>query len=133
MSDIVIPDAVKAFILQYIDSVATLGALLLMRSHPKQTWHAGLLAQRLYISSAQTTVILKALTQAGLIKPALPQTDHYLYGPAKPENAERVEQLAEVYARCLIPVTNLIHQRGSQNRSLQMFADAFKLTKDKET
>lgn len=132
MTEALIPDVVKAFIFQYIDSVATLEALLLMRNHPQQDWDAGQLAQRLYISSVQTTKILTLLTQAGLIGPASSHNRRYIYQP-KPELRNRVDQLAEVYARCLIPVTHLIHQRGSQNRNLQIFADAFKLTKDKET
>jgi hypothetical protein len=39
-----------------------------------------------------------------------------------------IARLADVYARHLIPVTNLIH---SKPRRIREFADAFKLRKDR--
>jgi hypothetical protein len=43
------------------------------------------------------------------------------------ENQAIVERLAVLYARYLIPVTNIIH---SSPRTIRAFADAFKLRKD---
>lgn len=127
-----IPDEVRGFIFHYIDSVAKIEALLLMRSQPEQEWDASLLARRLYIDPGETARILTDLSTAGFCAPTPGKNGFYCFWPATPEIRNRIEQVAEVYARRLIPVTHLIHQRAAQpsNRSLQMFADAFKLTKD---
>ena len=54
----------------------------------------------------------------------------YRYGPASESLSQLVDNLAETYARQLIPVTNLIH--ASRPSTLQHFADAFKIRKNKE-
>ena len=40
-----------------------------------------------------------------------------------------LERLAEIYAKHLVPVTNLIHSKPKPR--IQEFADAFRLRKDK--
>lgn len=129
-----IPEVVRGFILQHIESVAKIEALLLMRSQPQQAWDAALLARRLYVSAAQTGRIVSDLAAAGFIAPVPSQAGFYQFWPATPEIRDHIDLVAEVYARRLIPITNLIHQRGQHapNRNLQLFADAFRLTKDKD-
>lgn len=132
MSEESIPEEVRDFILQHIESVATLEALLLLKNQPQQEWNASLMAQRLYIASPEAERILTTLTHAGFSAPVPAKAGCYIFWPATPEIRDRIDRVAAVYAKCLIPVTNLIHQRGSQtsNRSLKLFSDAFRLTKD---
>ena len=51
----------------------------------------------------------------------------YQYHPRSHRLAQLVDQVAEFYARYLIPVTNLIHAKPRTR--VQEFADAFKLRK----
>lgn len=50
----------------------------------------------------------------------------YRYEPA--EKAAMIDRLADLYARHLIPVTNLIHTKP---RRIRAFADAFRFRKDR--
>jgi hypothetical protein len=48
MTDELVPDDVRDFILRHIDSVAQLEALLLLRANPDEDWDAPKTAKRLY-------------------------------------------------------------------------------------
>lgn len=126
MSDPVIPDTVHRLILERIDSVAQLEALLLLRSEP-QDWDAARLAGRLYVSAGEAAVLLNSLQARGLFKMNT-DTGMYHYEPATPELAEAVDLLADTYRTRLIPMTKLIHSKSAT--SLQRFADAFRLRKE---
>lgn len=129
MPEEAIPEDIRRFVLQSIDSVALLEALLLMRSQPQQEWDADTLSRRLYISAAETGRILNSLRAQGLCEVS---DKGYRYQPERSEQAVLVDRLAQVYAQRLIAITHLIHQRGSGKSSAQSFADAFKLRKDPE-
>jgi hypothetical protein len=123
-----IPDDVKAFLLQRIDAIAQLEALLLLRTNPALTWDAEDLAKRLYITGQETTAILHHLQVNGFLVAAKDSSGVYQYQPASPDLAHMVDRIAELYARYLIPVTQLIHAKPLTR--VQEFADAFKLKKD---
>ena len=119
-----IPDDVRRFISQYIDSVGELEALLLLRAFPGEAWELGKVARRLYISETEAARILARLCGSGL----LVRTDEIYRFECRTEELERVvDELAELYARHLIPITNLIH---AKSRRIREFADAFRLRKD---
>lgn len=123
-----IPKDVEQFIVKSIDSIAQLEGLLLLRSDQMATWSVESLAKRLYISEAQTVEIMSHLCAEGLLmaKASLPR--HYQYHPKTAELREMVDRVAEIYAKHLVPVTNLIHSKPKTN--VQKFADAFRLRKD---
>jgi len=127
MSEALIPDDVRAFLLKYIDSVAQLEALLLLRADPSCTWSAKTIAKRLYITTQEAAVVLEQLA-AGSFLTMLPDVpDSYRYHPASSALAEMVDHVAALYAKYLIPVTHLIHTKPRTR--VQEFADAFKLRK----
>jgi hypothetical protein len=119
-----LPEDVEQFILQQIDSVAELEALLLVRAEPV-TWNAKNLAQRLYITDAGADALLHALLHRGFIAR---EGVVYRYAPS-PDHAPLVDAVAATYGRFLIPITNLIHSKSSA--ALRDFADAFRLRGDK--
>jgi len=67
------------------------------------------------------------LRQAGIIGPAEGEAG-LRYAPATPELARLLDELAALYAKDLIAVTNIIHSKTG--RKAQQFADAFKWRKD---
>jgi len=123
-----IPDEITQFIVDKIDSVAQLEALLLLRSSPEEKWSVSALSGRLYINEKETAEVLAHLRMHGfaIIKSNDPLV--YQYQPASIELQQKVDRVAEIYSKHLLPVTNLIHSKPKTR--IQEFADAFKFRKD---
>ena len=120
-----IPDSVRRLVLERIDSVPELEAVLLLLGAAGRTWTGEEAGARLYVSVAVATHVLDRLTARGLVK----LTDgRYRYVPASPELDEAVAMLARAYASNLIAVTQLIH--GKPGASILQFADAFRLRQE---
>jgi hypothetical protein len=127
MADPLIPDDVQAFLLNRIDSIAQLEALLLLRTNPTHEWTAETLAKRLYISVQETAVLLERLRADGFLVALPDPPGSYQYQPASSALAHMLDRVADLYTAYLIPVTNLIHTKPRTR--VQESADAFKLRK----
>lgn len=128
MSEDLISEDVQAFLLRRIDSIAELEALLLLRAHPEVDWTPATLAKRLYITPQETTALLEALCTEGFLVTTGTLPRLYRYHCSSDELARMVDRVADLYAKYLIPITNLIHTKSQT--SVQAFADAFRLRKD---
>jgi hypothetical protein len=120
-----VPEDIRDFIARYIDSIAQLEALLLLRGEPGTVWRAACVARRLYTTEHDAAEVLSRLCEDGLISC---RDGIYRYGDLDSERSTLVERLAEIYSRQLIPVTNMIHAKP---RRIRQFADAFKFRKDR--
>ena len=120
-----IPVEVRDFILDHIGSIAQLEALLLLRANPGERWDAASISKRLYMSERDVEPLLAQLCADRLLSFA---EDTYRYAPEPEERRLVVDRLALVYARQLIPVTNMIHEK---QRRIREFADAFRLRRDR--
>lgn len=129
MAEPLIPDEVAQFVLDKIDSVAQLEALLLLRNNRETDWTVEALAARLYIQHEQTAHLLGVLQSQGFVVSKGTDRALYRYEPASQELQAMLDRLAEIYAKHLVPVTNLIHSKPKPR--IQEFADAFRLRKDK--
>jgi hypothetical protein len=125
MTDELVPDDLRSFILEHIDSVAQLEALLLLRREAGREWDAESTARRLYVSDTVAGEILSRLRADGLLSS---REGFFRYAPASPELAAMIDRLAAIYSRALIPVTNIVHNNPLR---LRKFADAFRFRKDK--
>jgi hypothetical protein len=119
-----IPHHVRRFIISHIDSVGELEALLLLRSEPRG-WKVDQVAARLYADEAETIDFLERLCSAGLLDC---RDGVYRYECRTEELRRMVDELAGLYGRLLIPITNLVH---AKSRRIRQFADAFRLRKDR--
>ena len=119
-----IPVEVRDFLIRCIASVAQLEALLLLRTTPQQTWNVPDDARRLYVEESEAAKLLRGLVGSEL---AVSDGSFFRYQPRDCEMLDMVDRLAETYARSLVPVTRLIHERDI---AIRKFADAFKLRKD---
>jgi hypothetical protein len=124
-----IPEDIAQFIIDNIESVAQLEALLLLRSNPEKGWSVRDLAARLYISDEQTAGVLLVLNAQNIVIPVEKEISLYRYQPRSAELKSMLDRLADIYAKHLVPVTNLIHSKPKSR--IQEFADAFRLRKDK--
>ena len=122
-----IPEDLRRFVLTSIPSVPFLEALLLMRADPDHAWRRDTLARRLYVREKTAEDLLVDLCRARIVVPCQ-DGDAYRYAPFDTGMRERIDRLADVYARHLVEVTHLIH--SSLDRKAQQFADAFKWRKD---
>ena len=118
-----VPDDIRDFILKHIVSVAQIEALLLIWASPEERWGLRQIAARIYASDAETAKALGGLCAGGV----LVCTDGIFSLNRSTENAEMIRKLQEVYARHLIPVTDIIH---GKSRSPASSAGAFRLPKD---
>ena len=126
MDDTAIPDDIRDFILNFVDSIAHIEALMLLRRDPELSWDGITLAARLYISVDDAKRILDELGARGLL---MVNNGVYRYGCASPELKVMVDRLARIHATQLIPVTNLVHAKTTSR--IKQFADAFRLRKEK--
>jgi len=122
-----IPEEIKQFLIENIDSIAELEGLLLLRGNPHELWSANSLAQRLYTTQEQIENVLERLKSLGFLAMKEDDPTTFFYKPRSTGLAHTVDQIAEVYSKYLIAVTNLIHAKSEMR--IQEFADAFKLRK----
>jgi hypothetical protein len=124
MADGLIPSDVLEFLLEHIDSVAELEALLLLRSNAGQARTVPLMSKRLYIDEPQCIGVLRHLEAEGLCA-CTEGLYHYILSNSQQETVDR---LAHTYSHYLIPVTNVIHDKPAR---IQKFADAFRFWRGK--
>lgn len=117
---------VREFLIECIDSVAQLEALLLLRGTPQQSWDVPSVAGRLFISNEEAGQILSSLVACELVT-----TDGtiFRYESSDRERQDLIERVSQSYSRFLIPVTKLIHDKSGRIRK---FADAFKFRKEEK-
>jgi hypothetical protein len=123
MTDQGVPDEIRDFILKHIDSVAQIEALLLIRSGQDEMWDVARVATRLYTSKAESADALNQLCAEGLLNSV---DGTYTFEGVSPGNKVLIQDLLAIYARQLIPVTNIIH---SKPRRIRSFANAFRFRK----
>jgi len=128
MAEPIIPADIARFVLENIDSVAQLEALLLMRNQREQDWSVVALAARLYIQEEQTAQIVSVLRMQGFVGQTGTDPVRYRYAPVSPELGSMLDRVAEIYRKHLVPITNLIHSKPKPR--IQQFADAFRIRKD---
>jgi len=122
----VIPVDVGQFILERIDSIAQLEALLLLRNSPDTWWTCKAVAERLYVTEESSVGLLEMLCKRGLLLAAdQPPGRTYRYRPDTGELREMVDRLAYYYTKHLVPVSNLVHAKARTR--LEGFAQAFLL------
>ena len=116
--------AVDQFILDEIESVPHLEALLLLwKSRPKQ-WTLEEMAHALYISLETAQGILQDLKQKGFIAA---DSYHYFFDAAF-HDLHLVAEVDTEYRRDLVRISRMIHSKASP--AIREFARAFKFKKD---
>lgn len=121
----VIDPEIEKFLLDSIDTVPHLEALLLLFQSPVVVWTVPELAARIYVSEKQAAGILEDLTRRSLISRVEQSPPKYQYVPRSQEQRELLEKVARSYRTQLVQVTRFIHSNASA--SVRDFARAFRL------
>lgn len=116
-----LPDEVRQFVSNYVDSVAELEGLFLMCADAA-SWDAMSLAKRLYIEPRAAAAVLTTLHRRGLLAA---EGERFRYAPSSHALRTLVARVATLYPRFLIPIARLIHAKPPA--AVKGFADAFKL------
>ena len=124
-----IDPAVERFLLDSIDTVPHLEALLLLFKSPTTAWTDVELAARIYVNEKQASGILEDLTRRSLIARIEQHPARYQYMPRSAEQSALLDQVAQSYRTQLVQLTRFIHSNASG--SVRDFARAFRL-KDKD-
>lgn len=128
MSKLDIPQAVRAFIAQNIESAELLETLLLVHSAPDREWTPEDVARSIYTVPAGATRRLEQLVEMQLVWSTGAADPAYRYAPGTPALAGQVDALAAAYRANRVAVINLVYAPPPD--PLRSFADAFKLRKD---
>jgi len=116
------------FILDKIDSVPHLEALLLLWNTRPDRWSAEDLARRLYIRPHEGRNLLADLNRDNIIVVTAESAEQFWY-ESKSEEQDRVIGLVDaIYRRQVVRVSTLIHSKASS--AVRDFARAFRFTKD---
>lgn len=115
------------FILDHLETVPHLEAVLLIWQNQSTAWTPDVLSQRIYVSPAIGRAVLDDLTRVGMLRRGEDTSPVYSYA-ADWDSRGILPRLAELYRRQLVQVTKLIHSKGSS--SVREFARAFQIKKE---
>lgn len=119
---------VLQFILEHLETVPHLEAVLLIWQNQTTAWTPDLLALRIYVSSAMGRTILEDLSRQGLLRKQDSNSPTYMYDPGWDAERGMIPRVADLYRRQLVQVTKLIHSKGPS--SVREFARAFQIKKE---
>ena len=121
---------VDRFILEQIDTVPHLEALLLLFKNQPKAWSAEEMARSLYVRSETASKILENLMQRRLIALSPQTPTEYVYTPEDDEKNKLMESVQAVYSKEVIRISSMIHSKAPAG--VRDFARAFRIKKDKE-
>lgn len=117
-----LPDDLARLILDHIESVPHIEALMLIWENAPRTWSEVEISERIYRSLESTRKILRDLQREGLVMGTSEARHGLTEDPARRDIATRI---VEVYRGNVYRVATLIHARAPQG--MREFAKAFDL------
>jgi hypothetical protein len=121
---------VYRFIVDKIDSVPHLEALLLLWNSRPSKWSADDLAKRLYTERDAARILLADLTREDLIVTFPGPAEQYYYESKSPERERTIELVDATYRKQVVRISTMIHSKASS--AVRDFARAFRFKKERE-
>lgn len=121
---------VYQFVLDHIESVPHLEALLLLWNSRPQPWTVPNLASRLYVSPEVVLTLLNDLTRRKLVVLEPGPPEGYCYASGNAEQDQLIAAVDQVYRREVVRISTMIHSKPSS--SVREFARAFRFTRERE-
>lgn len=125
-----IPEEIKKFITERIDSVELLEVLLFLRAKPDREWSAEEVSNELRSSPASIARRLADLHTHELLFLREGSPPRYRYSPRTNNVILMIDRLARVYEMSRARVIDLIFSKPADK--LRHFSDAFKLRKEEQ-
>ncbi|MFP5249043.1 MAG: hypothetical protein ACLGP3_04370, partial [Acidobacteriota bacterium] len=117
-------EQIDRFVVDEIDSVPQLEALLLIWNRRPRTWTSADLSRELYVSPDFAQDILRSLAQRRLVAEVGEKTGCYTLRLRSGEMEDLLAALDNGYRHELVRISNLIHEKASH--ALRDFASAFR-------
>jgi len=125
------PDRIEVdrFILEHIDSVPHLEALLLLWQGDLDHWTAEDVAKRLWIDGEHARSVLQDLVRDQLIVLVPSEREQYRYSPDAQVD-QLMQAVADAYRGEMVRISTMIHAKPSS--AVRAFARAFRFGKKQE-
>lgn len=123
-----LPDDVRQFLHQNIESVEHLEVLLLLWRTAERGWTSDEVATAIYSHPSSVVRRLAMLLGQGLLRER--EAGCYQYAPRTPELHHTVTRLEHVYRERRVAVITLIASKPIEN--VRAFSDAFRIRRKKE-
>lgn len=121
-------EQIDRFVVDKIDSVPQLEALLLVWNRRPKKWYCSEIAKALYISPELAQGVIDHLLHSGLLGRVEGGADCFEMRAGSDETKQLLAGLDLMYRRELVRVSNLIHAKAS--RAVRDFASAFRFKKE---
>ncbi|HEU4983208.1 MAG TPA: hypothetical protein VFT88_11055 [Acidobacteriaceae bacterium] len=118
------------FILENIDSVPQLEALVLLWNSRPVAWSCEELASRLYLPAEKVAGLLQGLVRLRLVARLDGPPQKYAYFPLSDEQNEMMRVVDSAYRRDLVRISTMIHSKASP--AVREFARAFRFKKERD-
>ena len=121
---------VYEYILENIDSVPHLEAVILLWNSRPVGWTADELASRLYVPNERTAEIPAGLVRQQLVQQVSTSPPRFSYLPRSEEQNEWMCRVDTAYRREIVHISTMLHSKASP--SVREFARAFRFKKDRD-
>ena len=121
---------VDRFVLEEIDSVPHLEALLLLFNSRPKTWSTEEMAKSLYVRNEVASKILDSLLHRKLVVANHEKSDLFSYSSDDEVRNTMLQDVDAIYRKEVVRISSMIHSKASAG--VRDFARAFRLKKDKE-
>ena len=121
---------VYEYILEKIESVPHLEAVILLWNSRPVGWSVEELASRLYVSSERTAQILQDLIRQQFVQQSAATPPRFSYLPRSEEQNDWMFRVDTAYRREIVRISTMLHSKASP--SVREFARAFRFKKDRE-
>lgn len=121
---------VYEYILEKIDSVPHLEAVILLWNSRPVGWSADELASRLYVPSERAVEIVQDLMRQQLAQQTAGSPPRFSYLPRSDEQNEWMFRVDTAYRREIVRISTMLHSKASP--SVREFARAFRFKKDRD-
>jgi hypothetical protein len=119
---------VDRFILEQIDSVPQLEALLLLFNSRPKAWSTDEMAKSLYVRNEAASKILDSLLHRDLIAVSPHQPDFFFCSPHEEAQNRLLHDVDAIYRKEVVRISSMIHSKASAG--VRDFARAFRFKKD---
>lgn len=120
-----IPEDIREFLLDCIETVSQLELLLVIYQFKDKKWSAATVSRELRTNPSMAAKQMETLSSKGILKK---EDDLFSYSPDSELTHHKVEKLFELYHERPVAIVTFIFTKPEEK--LKGFADAFKLKKD---
>jgi hypothetical protein len=123
-----VPEHVRHFIVQFIDSIELLRTLLLLQANPNKSWTSSEIDRELRSQKSSIDKRLSDLYARKILLGKGLESDCHAYGDVNPQYRAAIDELANQQKIRPYRIIELIYAKSEE--SLRGFANAFKLKRE---